>query len=471
MSTDARPRRRLVAIGVAALLAFLAVPGLVLAISAAGFADSRYAPPGPGATDGLAGAVPPQHDPGKPTAVVLVGNHGANVADVLVPYELLASTGAFNVYTVAPQRRPLPLLGGLDLVPDLDLAELGRRLGGAAPAVTVVPEMPDTDPGTLEDDAPVTGWLRDGASGGLVLGVCTGARLVAEAGLVDGRRATSHWYRLDGLEQAHRAVAWQRGVRYVDEGDVVTTGGLLSSVDGTLRVVERLLGPETAAVTARRAGWPHYVPGVAAALPGSGLTPDRALTHVLNLGFRSGWTTLGVALTDGVGELDLAAAVGPYAEVKSARTLTVAADGRAVRTRHGLTFVPRAGPEAVAGVDRVLVPASADATALAPTLAAASVAGTPVERLDAPSGFAFGGALSVMARTMDRATARWTAVILELPPEDLRIDGPRWPWRPAVIALALGLAAAAAVVAVPLLRSRGGRRSRSLSATGGADRR
>lgn len=162
------------------------------------------------------------HDPGKPTAAVVVGNRGANVSDALAPYDVLATTGAFNVYTVAPQRRPLPLLGGLDLVPDLDFAQLRERLGGAAPDVTVVPEMPESD-----GDAAVTAWLRDTASDGLVLSVCTGARLVADAGLLGGRDATSHWYRLDGLEQRHPEVNWQRGTRYVDDGDVITTGGLL----------------------------------------------------------------------------------------------------------------------------------------------------------------------------------------------------------------------------------------------------
>jgi len=61
----------------------------------------------------------PAHEAGKPTAVIVVGSEGANAADVLAPYEVLAATGAFNLYTVAPQRRPVPLTGGLDLVPDL----------------------------------------------------------------------------------------------------------------------------------------------------------------------------------------------------------------------------------------------------------------------------------------------------------------------------------------------------------------
>lgn len=205
----------------AAVLLAAAVPAAVLLTGSTSYEQSRYGTPvaGPHADAAVAAATPPTHDPGKQTAVVVVGGRGANVADVLVPYDLLSSTGRFNVYVVAPQRRPLPLLGGLDVVPDLTFAELADRLGGAGPDVTVVPDMP-TDAAA---DAAVAGWLRDTAGRGLVLGVCSGARLVADAGLLDGRPATSHWYRLGAIEAAHPQVNWQRGVRYIDDGSVITT--------------------------------------------------------------------------------------------------------------------------------------------------------------------------------------------------------------------------------------------------------
>ena len=79
------------------------------------------------ATD-LVGLVVPGHDLGKPTAVVVLGAEGANVAELLAPYEVLAGTEAFNVYTAAAQRQPVPLTGGLDLIPDLTFGELDDRL-------------------------------------------------------------------------------------------------------------------------------------------------------------------------------------------------------------------------------------------------------------------------------------------------------------------------------------------------------
>jgi transcriptional regulator GlxA family with amidase domain len=439
------------------LLAFFLVPAGVYAIGSTSYEQSRYAQPEPSpAADTALAAVPPVHDPRKPTAVVVVGNGGTNVSDALVPYDVLASTGAFNVYTVAPERRPLPLLGGLDLVPDLSFAQLQERLGGAAPAVTVVPEMPESS-----SDAAVVGWLRDTASDGLVLGVCTGARLLAEAGLLDGHAATTHWYRIGGLEQRYPDVRWEQGARYIDEGDVITTGGLLSSVDGSLRVIERLVGRDAATAADAAVGWRQYSPGAAAPLPVATLAPENAVTHLLNIGFRANATTLGVVLTDGVGELELSAAFAPYGEVKSARTLALTASGASIRSRHGLTFVPRADLSAADRVDRVLVPGIAAAASPDPAVAAAArAAGVPVEYLHERPGFAFDAPLQDMARTMDLPTAHWAAKILEYPAAKIEFSGPDWLWGPAERVLLLGLTGAtAAALGLTFL----GRRARTRS--------
>jgi putative intracellular protease/amidase len=428
----------------AVLLALFLVPGAEFLISARSFASYRYAPP---AADSVPAVAPPEHVPGRPTVAVVVGNAGANVADALVPYDVLASTGRFNVYTVAPERRPLPLLGGLDLVPDLDFAQLSRLLGGRAPDVTVVPEMPSDE----ESDRRVIEWLRGTASRGLVLSVCTGARLVADAGLLDGREATTHWYRLSGLEEAHPAVGWRRGVRYLDAGNVISTGGLLSSVDGSLRVIERLAGTGAAAAAARSVGWSHYSPGAPARMPESRLSPSDALVHVLNLGYRSRTTKVGVVLTDGVGELELASVFSPYAEVKAVRTVAIAS-ADTVRSRHGLTFLPRerlAG--AGDGIDRLMVPGGAAAAERDPGIAAAARrAGVPLEYPHRRPGFAFDPVLDSMARTLDRPTAGWTRKILEYPAAEPGPSGPSWPWRPTLRLSLLALAGVAALILVRL---------------------
>ncbi|PSL51702.1 DJ-1/PfpI family protein [Saccharothrix carnea] len=391
------------------------------------------------------GAAPPlarvAHDPAKPTAVVVVGERGAVVSDTLAPYEILATTGALNVYAVAPSARPAPLTGGLDLVPDLTFAGLDDLLGEAADVV-VVPAMPDLGEPTSK---PVTDWLaRQAAGGALLLGVCNGSGVLASAGLLDGRDATAHWLRLDAFEDDYPDVAWARGTRYVDDGDVITTAGILSGVDGTLRVVERLVGPDAAARAAQATGWRHYHPGTAASMAQARVRPADAVV-AFNTAF--GWDrdTTGVLLTDGVGEIELASVFDTYGQSLAVRTVAVGAGQ--VRSRHGLAFVPRAEPGG--DVDRLVVPGA--------QAAQQRRAGSAAVYPHGDGGFPFDGVLRDLARTTDVATATWTARVLEYPTDHLALSGQAWPWtrtlRP------FGLAFLGVLVALGLIRLARSRRA------------
>ena len=440
----------------------LAVALLPIGVGAArGLAANRalYAPLTAAEAGPATAAAPSQaHDPDKPTAVVVVGANGAEVSDVLAPFEVMATTDAFNVYTVAPERRPLPLTGGLHLVPHLTFDQLDARLGtGSAADVVVVPALPDVDePST----APVTAWLRRQADdGALMVGVCSGARVLASAGLLDGRPATTHWARIDDTQDAYPDTTWVRGTRYVDTGNVITTGGLLSNIDGTLRAIERLIGPDTARRAAEAVGWRHYSPGAPASIPALTLGPDAVLKP-LNAAYRFGNT--GVMLTDGVGELELASVFDTHSGQSFAtRTVAVATSDDPVTSRHGLTFVPTSDLHTVGDdLDRLIVPGAQAARQRDPDLAAhaRNEHGLTPAYLHTRPGFPYDAALRDLARTADVPTARWTAKVLEYPANDLHLTGPAWPWAitwPALLLALAGLAVAAAVTRIP--RHRRGR--------------
>jgi putative intracellular protease/amidase len=435
-------------VGVAVAAAVGAV-GIVGATGEIYTARGRGAPPAP-----VDAAATPVHDPGKPTAVVVLGSQGANAADVLAPYEVLAGTGAFNLYTVAVRRQPVPLTGNLDLVPDLTFGQLDDRLP-ATPDVIVVPQLRDAgQPGADS----VVGWLKRQRAQGdpLVVSVCVGAGVLAEAGLLDGRPATSHWLGLIGLRRNYPAVRWTDGVRYVDDGDVITTAGVLSGVDGALRVVERMAGREAAARAARTVAWPDYSPGRAAAIRRH--RPEPAdLVAVLSAGYRWDRPTMGVLLTDGVGETELASAFRPYTELSYlARPLAVTPDGRPIQSRHGLTFLPRAElATAAPRLDRLLVPGADAARAAAADGLSLPGRLTPLY-LHRQPGFAFDGALRDIARTDDVATARWVAKTLQYPSTDPRLASAAWPWTLTLRPILLAAAAIAAVLGIWLLRRQRG---------------
>lgn len=86
----------------------------------------------------------------------------------------------------------------------------------------------------------------------LTTSVCTGAFLLAERGLLDGRRATTHWASVDWMRDQYPAVTMLADARIVDEDTIITSAGVSAGIDMALHVVERLHGRETAAWTARR---------------------------------------------------------------------------------------------------------------------------------------------------------------------------------------------------------------------------
>ena len=90
------------------------------------------------------------------------------------------------------------------------------------------------------------------ARGCRIISLCTGAFALAEAGLLDGRRATTHWTECDELARRYPKVMVDPGVLYVDEGDVLTSAGSAASIDLCLHVVRQDYGTEIATQLARQ---------------------------------------------------------------------------------------------------------------------------------------------------------------------------------------------------------------------------
>jgi putative intracellular protease/amidase len=371
------------------------------------------------------------HDPAKPTVALLVGSKGTNVADLLGPYEVLAGTGRLNTYIVSAGARLAPLTGGLDLVPDLTFDELAQLLGSRNDSLdaVVIPALQEPEPAELDS---ITGWLRQqSAAGALTVSVCAGARTLASSGLLDGRPATSHWLRLSGLRSDFGNVNWVSGERYVDDGNVISAAGVLSGIDGALRILERLTDGDVAREAAARVHWRHYSPGTSSDIPEAGLEWSD-LVAVLNASYQTGPSTIGVQLVEGTGELELASAFISYTE-QSVVGRTVAVGTNATRSRHGLTFVPRATVSD--DLDRLLVP-GVDA-ARRQAAGTAAIGGLQPEYLHPEAEFAFDPVMRDIARTYDVPTAQFAAKTLEYPVMDVQLTGRSWPWLPTLVFLVL----------------------------------
>jgi transcriptional regulator GlxA family with amidase domain len=174
------------------------------------------------------------------------------VLDFAGPFEVLAvtedesKTKLFQVTLLGTQPGPVRARNGLSVVPDrlcsqtLDLDLLVVPGGYGAERLTIL-------------DRRFLAWLAAARSRvPLIASVCTGAFLLAEAGLLDGRRATTHHLDFDEFEARWPRVTLVRDRKWVDEGSLVTSGGISSGIDMALHLVARLEGVETARRTAAR---------------------------------------------------------------------------------------------------------------------------------------------------------------------------------------------------------------------------
>lgn len=186
----------------------------------------------------------------KRNVAILIFND-VEVLDFCGPFEVFAVTGQrnggagnFNVYTVAEKAEPVIARNGLSVNPTYTIADCPK------PDIVVVPGGYGT---RREMNNPVLlTWLQGHyADLELLLSVCTGSLVLGKAGLLDGLAATTHWAAIDELRVAAPSTTVRADQRYVDNDKIVTSAGISAGIDMSLHIVERLLGAETAAETAR----------------------------------------------------------------------------------------------------------------------------------------------------------------------------------------------------------------------------
>jgi transcriptional regulator GlxA family with amidase domain len=182
--------------------------------------------------------------------VVILGFPGAQVLDVTGPAEVfsmadrLKNGDAYDVRIVAPQGRPFGTSGAVTINPDAALPSRGA-------IDTLIVAGGGGVQQALEDKA-LKRWLRNAAGRARrVASVCNGAFLLAEAGLLDGRRATTHWAVGEELQRRYPEIEVDTDPIFIGDGHVYTSAGVTAGMDLALALVEEDLGRDTALEVAR----------------------------------------------------------------------------------------------------------------------------------------------------------------------------------------------------------------------------
>ena len=205
-----------------------------------------------------------KHKMPKSLAILLFNE--VEVLDFAGPYEVFSTAGyqmmdelPFRVFTVA-QQSPVVARNGLTIVPDYTLencpeTDIFLVPGGGSYGADGTPfgsrrEM--HNPLLIK-------WIQErAATAELVLSVCTGALILAKAGLLDGLKATTHYRALESLREIAPNTEVLDNVRYVDNGKVILSAGVSAGIDMSFYVVAQLLGSEVAAQGARYAQYDYW---------------------------------------------------------------------------------------------------------------------------------------------------------------------------------------------------------------------
>ncbi|MET9971342.1 GlxA family transcriptional regulator [Streptomyces sp. NPDC006356] len=179
--------------------------------------------------------------------VLFVLFDGVQSLDLTGPLEVFTGAekhrpGTYRIRTASLDGGPVRASSGLTVVPDESLTDVSD------PHTLLVPG----GEGTRRPQPELVDWLRaHGASAERLVSVCTGAILLARAGLLDGRRATTHWAYCDKLAHDHPEVQVDPDPIFVRDGHVATSAGVTSGIDLALALVEEDLGRDMALGIAR----------------------------------------------------------------------------------------------------------------------------------------------------------------------------------------------------------------------------
>jgi putative intracellular protease/amidase len=318
-----------VATGVAAL-GLVGFAGLMLALPATSSVPSPQPIADQEWMDTLSALRPPKRE--RPLIAIVGINDATETTDYLMPYGVLRRADVADVMTLSTTPGVMSLFPALKVEPEATVADFDAHHPDGADYVIVPAMSRDDDPAALE-------WIRAQAGkGAIIVGICAGAKVVAATGLLDGRRATTHWYYLEEMLKRHPSIQYTPDRRLVVDRGVVTTTGISASMPMMLTLIEAIAGRDKADVVARDLGVEHW--DARHDSDAFKLTRKFAMTVMGNSAAFWNRDSLGIELKPDVDEVSLALVADTWSRTYRSRVVSVAERPAPVVTRGGLKIVP-----------------------------------------------------------------------------------------------------------------------------------
>jgi putative intracellular protease/amidase len=323
--------RRLVLSGLGVAAIFVAIAGAWL-LSLPPAPAARAAPPvaQEEAAAAIAALKPPKRQ--RPLIAIIGVNEGTETTDYLMPYGILRRADVADVIALGTEAGAVTLYPALKVAAQATVADFDSQHPEGADYVVVPAMHRDDDPRVLQ-------WIKaQAAKGAIIIGVCVGAKIVAAAGLLDGKRATTHWYSLKELREKHPAIQYVADRRLVVDRGVATTTGISASMPMMLTLIEAIAGRAKAEAVASDLGVMQW--DARHNSDAFQFTRPFALTAISNTLAFWNHEQLGIELAPGIDEVSLALVADAWSRTYRSRALTFAATADALETRNGLRVFP-----------------------------------------------------------------------------------------------------------------------------------
>jgi putative intracellular protease/amidase len=278
----------------------------------------------------IAALKPPKRQ--RPLIAIIGINNATETTDYLMPYGILTRADVADVVTLATQPGPMTLFPTLKVEPQATVAEFDARHPDGADYVIVPAMSRDDDPEALQ-------WIRNqSGKGAIVIGVCAGAKVVGDAGLLHGKRATTHWYSVKELRGKHPTMRYVEDRRLVVDQGVATTTGITASMPMSLTLIEAIAGRDKANAVGRDIGLADW--DTRHESDEFKFTRPFALTAIGNTAAFWAHERLGIELKPDMDEVSLALVTDAWSRTYRSQAVTFASAAGAQQTRNGIRILP-----------------------------------------------------------------------------------------------------------------------------------
>lgn len=266
----------------------------------------------------------------QPVVVIVGDNGGTELTDFVIPYGVLSSSGVAKVVSVSTVPGNMKMFPALKVQAQYTLQQFDKAFPQGADYV-VIPAIRDKDNGDLIK------WLTaQSGKGSSLISICNGAITLANTGLMNGHRATAHWASEKSRAVDFPDVFWQKNIRYVADGKIISSAGISASLPISIALVQAIAGSDKANKLAAELGVIDW---------GSKHSSDafQQQNDDPSMSWRVKQKTparLNIPLSDGMDEIALALRAEAYTHSGAAQVVSVSDSVNPIRTRHNLLIVP-----------------------------------------------------------------------------------------------------------------------------------